>query len=181
MAERDGPVDGSHHNGLDADSIFGVRIVRDADPSARAQRLAEDVDGEVVNDLEHATHAFAARADAGRAEPVVLKDAERAALEMRADAPDDAEPAVSEVSIGELQNLADELAMTERIRSDTEAEFTDSLSRRLSAASAVAIHPSAIRQAAAAVTDAESEVERCDAEIAALGDRPEPPDAKFQR
>ena len=56
--------------------------------------------------------------------------------------------------------------MTERIRSDTEAEFTESLSRRLSAASAVAIHPSAIRQAAATVTEAEDEVARCDVDLA---------------
>ena len=62
--------------------------------------------------------------------------------------------------------------MTERIRSNTESTFTDTLSRRISAANAVAIHPDAIRQAATAVTHAEARVADCDADLRDLGPRP---------
>jgi hypothetical protein len=159
---------------FDADSIFGVHIVRAADPADRAAHVAAEVNGEVVHDLAHANQAFAARAEAGRAEPVVLKDEEWVDLEAVANA-DDASDAVSEATIGELQELADELAMAERIRQNTEAEVSDWLSRRLSAASAVAVHPEAIRQAATAVTDAEDAVAACDAELEALGPLPSAP------
>jgi hypothetical protein len=170
--EADEPVDEAHGHGLDVDSIFGVRVVRDPDAAAYAQRLADESGGEILRDLQHARRAFAARAEAGRVEPVVLNDAERAELESSANAPEDADPAVTEVATLELQQLADELVMTERIRADTEAGMTAFLNRRLSAASAVAIHPSTIRQAAAAVTEAEATVAACDADVAALGERP---------
>ena len=166
------PVDEARGHVLDVDSIFGVHVVRDPDPAAHAQRLADESGGEIFRDLEHARRAFAARAEAGRVEPVVLKDAERAELESSASAPEDADPAVTEVAILELQQLADELVMTERIRADTEAGMTAFLNRRLSAASAVAIHPSTIRRAAAAVTEAEATVAACDADAATLGERP---------
>jgi hypothetical protein len=161
-----------HGNVLDVDHIFGVRIIRDADPSAHAQQLADELGGEVVGDLDHAQQAFTARADAGRAEPIVLRDNERVELEARASATDDAGLIVSDATISELQQLADELAMTERIRADTEADVTESLTRRLSAASAVTIHPTAIRQAATAVTDAEADVARCEDDLGGLGERP---------
>ena len=170
--EGDEPTDEEHGHVLDVDSIFGVRIVRDADPGAHAQQLAAEVSGELVRDLEHAERAFAARVEAGKTEPIVLRDSERLELETVADGMDAGDPNVNDAAISELRQLADELSMTERIRSDTEAEFTESLSRRLSAASAVAIHPSAIRQAAATVTDAENEVARCDIDLAALGELP---------
>jgi hypothetical protein len=158
---------------FDADSIFGVHIVRAADPADHAARVAAEVNGEVVRDLAHANRAFATRAEAGRAEPVVLKDEEWVDLETAANA--DASDGVSEATIAELQELADELAMAKRIRQNTEAEVTDQLSRRLSAASAVAVHPEAIRQAATAVTDAEDAVAACDAELEALGPVPSAP------
>ena len=69
---------------LDMDSVFGVRVVRDADPAAHAKHAGGRVGGEIVEDLEHARRAFAARSDAGRLEPVVLDEAERAELEARA-------------------------------------------------------------------------------------------------
>jgi len=100
-----------------------------------------------------------------------LDEAKRTELEARGD---DAATAVDDAAIVELQQLADQLAMTERIRSDTEAGMTESLNRRLAATSAVAIHPSTIRQAAAAVTETEAEIDKCDEEIAALGERPAP-------
>jgi membrane protein implicated in regulation of membrane protease activity len=159
---------------FDADSIFGVHIVRAADPADHAAHVAAEVNGEVVHDFAHAQRAFAARAEAGRAEPVVLRDEEWVDLEAAANA-DDAPDNVSEATIGELQELADELAMAERIRVNTEAEVTDWLSRRLSAASAVAVHPEAIRQAATAVTGAEDAVAACDADLEALGPLPSAP------
>jgi len=179
--ERDEAVDEERGHVLDVDSIFGVRVVRDADPEAHARRLEDELGAEIVRDGEHAQRAFTARAEAGRTQPVVLDEAERAELGTRAaannendDDNDDSNAGtpVDEATIVELQQLAGELAMTERIRSDTEAGMTESLNRRLSATSAVAIHPSSIRQAAAAVTDTEAEIDRCDEEIAALGERP---------
>ncbi len=163
---------------FDVDSIFGVRIVRDADPAGHAAELAATVRGEVVRDLDHAGRAFAARAEAGRAEPVVLTDEDRAELEAAAntsDAGDASGGDSSEATIAELEELADELGMAERIRENTEAEVADVLSRRLSAASTVAIHPDAISQAATAVTDAEEEIATCDTQLAALGPLPSAP------
>jgi hypothetical protein len=161
------------HGVFDADTILGMRIVRDPDPAAKAERLAVELHGELVRDAEHAQRAFAARAEAGRAEPVVLSDSERAELAARAaTAVGDDSPAMSDWAISELRQLAAELGMTERIRSNTEARFVETLNRRLSAASTVAVHPTAIRQAATAVTDAEAAVADCDASVAELGPRP---------
>ena len=144
-------------------------------PPAHALRLADEVGGEIVSDLEHARRAFAARAEAGRVEPVVLKDAERAELVARADAPVNVDPTISEATIHELQQLADELAMTRthplghRGRHHRVAEPA-----ACPQASAIAIHPSTIREAAAAVTEAEAELARFDAEVVDLGTRPGP-------
>jgi len=81
-----GSVDQVQEHLLDADSVFGVQVVRDSEPSVHALRLAGDADAEIVADLEHAERAFAARAEAGRVEPVVLDHAQRVELEERASA-----------------------------------------------------------------------------------------------
>jgi membrane protein implicated in regulation of membrane protease activity len=161
---------------FDPDAIMGVRVVRDDDPPAAAARLAAELDGEVVADLEHAEAAFAARADAGRTEAVVLSAAERAELVERAGGLDVMAnvTAVDDDKIAELRELAVALGLTDRIRSMTEVDFTESLTRRLSASSGVAVHPEAIRQAAEALTSAEAEVADVDASLGALGERPKP-------
>jgi hypothetical protein len=157
---------------FDADNLIGVRMVRDADPAARASELAEELGGEIVRDVQHAERAFTARAEAGRAEPTVLSDTERAELESLAAGHGTAPAGVDDATVEELQRLADELAMTERIRSNTETSFTESLGARLSAASAVAVHPTAIRQAAATLTEVEARVATYDASLEQLGPRP---------
>ncbi len=111
--EGDEPTDEEHGHVLDVDSIFGVRIVRDADPGAHAQQLAAEVSGELVRDLEHAERAFAARAEAGKTEPIVLRDSERLELETVADGMDAGDPNVNDAAISESRQLADELSMTE--------------------------------------------------------------------
>lgn len=158
---------------FDADEILGVRVVRDRDPEHAARQLAEELHAEVVRDLDHAERAFAARAEAGRAEAVVLGDDERRDLEARA-AVADATDAVDDAMLRDLRELAGELQVTSRIRANTEAEMTETLNRRLSATSGVAVHPTAIRQAAAQVTDAEADLADCDASLRELGERPVP-------
>src|SRR5262245_20370249 len=99
-------VEDVHEHLLDADSVLGVRVIRDADPGEQALRLAEDVSGEIVSDLDHAQRAFSARADAERVEPGVLKTDERAALEVRAKESSGADAANSEATIAESHRTA---------------------------------------------------------------------------
>jgi hypothetical protein len=113
--EGDDPVDELHGNVLDVDSVFGVRVVRHADPSVHAVRLADEVGAEIIRDLEHAQRAFAARSDAGRVEPVVLNDAERSELEARAAETTDAPgPVIPETAPEEPRQRGDELAASRR-------------------------------------------------------------------
>jgi hypothetical protein len=74
----------------------------------------------------------------------------------------------------ELRELADAIGRTDRIRVRTEVEFTDALNRRLSASSGMAVHPETIKQAAHAVTGAETEVTDIGKAISDLGERPRP-------
>ena len=111
-------------------------------------------------------------AEAGQTEPIVLRDSERLELEDGRRRHGRRRPQRERRRNQRAAATRGRARMTERIRSNTEAEFTESLSRRLSAANAVAIHPSAIRQAAATVTEAENEVARCDIDLAALGELP---------
>jgi len=76
--------------------------------------------------------------------------------------------------MAELRQLADALGRTDRIRMRTEVEFAETLNRRLSASSGMAVHPETIKQAAAAVTAAEGEVNEIDRGITELGERPRP-------
>ncbi|HEY2815187.1 MAG TPA: hypothetical protein VGJ03_17105 [Acidimicrobiales bacterium] len=178
QGHEDEPTESLDHR-VFTDALFGARIVRAADPPERARQLADELSGEVVGDITAAEGAFAARADAGRADPVVLTESERTRLVESAARVDDGPELVATAStLADLREIAGELSMSERIRSNTEAEFVDSLNRRLSAASAVAVHPEAIRHAAAAVIDAEADAARYDAELAALNgtarERPAP-------
>jgi hypothetical protein len=102
QGEQEPLVDEVNDHLLDADSVLGVRVIRDAEPGEQALRLAQDVRGEIVADLDHAQRAFAARADAGRVEPVVLKTDERAALEQRAKESNGADAADPEATIAEM-------------------------------------------------------------------------------
>jgi hypothetical protein len=117
MTQREGddPVEELHGNVLGVDSLFGVRVLRDADPLVHAVRLADEMDGEIVRDLEHAQRAFAARSDAGRVEPVVLSDAEHSELAaLAADATSGAAQADPETANEELRQGADEPATSRR-------------------------------------------------------------------
>src|SRR5258707_14376951 len=137
---------------FDSHHFMGVRVVVDDDPPVAAALLADELRGELVSDVEAARVAFAERASAGRTEPVVLRDDEFDALVAQADAlaTSDAVPAVDEQTIIELRQLADALGRTDRIRVRTEAEFAESLSRRMSTSNGIAVHPEALKRAAAA-------------------------------
>ena len=83
QSDEDQPVGDLSDHVFDGGTMLGVRILRDPDPAAHAERLAQELSGEVVLDVEHAEQAFNARAEAGRAEPVVLSESERAELTAR--------------------------------------------------------------------------------------------------
>ncbi len=185
--QGDNGADTSNDHGdaesFDSTHLMGVRVVMDADPATEAARLAEELGGDLLYDLDSARAAFAARAAAGRVEPVVLRDGEFDTLLTQADEFGSLadRPRVDEDALVELRELATALARTERIRTRTEVEFADSLhNRRLSASSGMAVHPETIRQAAGAVTEAEGEIGSIDAAIAELGERPRPEAVKLE-
>ena len=140
-----------------------------------------ELGGDLIFDRETASVAFAARADAGRTDPVVLADDEFDALLAQADELDELgdRPTVHEEAIAELRELAAALGRTDRIRMRTEVEFTETLNRRLSASSGMAVHPETIKQAALALTASEGEVNEINGAIAELGDRPAPEQARM--
>jgi hypothetical protein len=161
---------------FDSPHMLGVRVVVDPDPATAGARLAADLRGDLIVDVESARAAFAARAEAGRVEPVVLDDQELDSLLRQADeiAAAGDTPGIDEGAVAELRELATALGTTERIRTRTELEFTEVLNRRLSASSGMAVHPASIRQASAALTEAEAEVNSTDTTIDELGERPKP-------
>lgn len=163
-AEQSG--DHGEAGSVDSQDLMGVRVVIDGDPATAAARLAEEINGELIVDIETARSAFAARASAGRADPAAVADVE---LDTFSDG-----PAIDDDALAELRGLADALSRTGRIRVRTEVVFTESLNRRLSASSGMAVHPEAIKQAATTLTAAEAEVSEINGAIAALGDRPTP-------
>jgi hypothetical protein len=173
-AERGG--DHGETGSFDSQHLMGVRVVVDHDPAVAAARLAEELNGELISDLDTARAAFAARASAGRTDPVVLQDDEFETLIAQADELDAlaGRPTVNEEALVELRQLASALGLTDRIRVRTEVEFTETLSRRLSASSGMAVHPETIKQAAHALTAAEGEVNEINGAIAELGERPRP-------
>src|SRR5437764_13808615 len=59
---------------FDSPQMLGVRVVVDPDPAIAGARLADELGGDLIFDLETARHAFAVRADASRVDPVVLGD-----------------------------------------------------------------------------------------------------------
>ncbi|MEY2448836.1 MAG: hypothetical protein QOH79_2312 [Acidimicrobiaceae bacterium] len=167
---------------FDSPPLMGVRVVVDHDPAVAAAALAEELNGELVFDREGAEVAFAARASAGRTDPVVLHDDEFDTLLAQADELGSLgeRPTVDESAVAELRQLAVALARTDRIRMNTEVEFTETLNRRLSASSGMAVHPETIKQAALALTAAEGEVEEINKAIAELGDRPRPEQVRLE-
>ncbi len=167
---------------LDVGHPMGVRVIVDGNPVNAADQLATTMGGEVIADAGTARTAFAARADAARTTPVVLEDDEVDELVSQAseaDAVDERMP-VSEAAVLELRELADAIGRTDRIRYRTEVEFTETLNRRLSASSGVAVHPETIKQAASAVTVAEGEFNEITAAITQLGDRPRPEEVELE-
>ena len=162
---------------FDSPHMLGVRVVVDPDPAVAAARLAQDLKGDLIFDIEGARDAFAARAEAGKVEPVVLDDDELDRLLRQADEIESGGggvPDIDDAALSELRELADTLGRTERIRTRTELEFTELLNRRLSASSGMAVHPESIKQAASAVTNAEAEAKGIETSIADLGERPKP-------
>src|SRR2546421_11783339 len=161
---------------FDSPHMLGVRVVVDPDPATTGARLAAELRGDLIVDVESARAAFAARAEAGRVEPVVLDDQELDSLLRQADeiAAAGDTPGIDEGAVAELRELATALGRTERIRTRTELEFTEVLNRRLSASSGMAVHPASIKQAAATLTEAEAEVNNIDTTIDELGERPKP-------
>ena len=173
-AEQNG--DHGDAGSFDSQHLMGMRVVIDHDPAVAAARLAEELDGELISDLDTARAAFAARASAGRTDPVVLQDDEFDTLIAQADELGSlgGRATIDEGAVAELRQLAAALGRTDRIRMATEVEFTETLNRRLSVSSGMAVHPETIKQAALALTEAEGEVNEINSGIAELGERPQP-------
>ncbi|MEY2454662.1 MAG: hypothetical protein QOD92_4236 [Acidimicrobiaceae bacterium] len=184
VMQGNGDSSGDHGTAesLDSQDLTGVRVVVDHDPAVAAAALAEELNGELVYDRETAEIAFAARASAARADPVVLRDEEFDTLLAQADELGalGERPTVDEDALAELRELATALGRTDRIRVRTEVEFAEVLNRRLSASSGMAVHPETIRQAARSLTEAEGEVEEINKAIAELGDRPRPEQVRLE-
>src|SRR3954453_4756595 len=70
---------------FDSPQFLGVRVVIDPDPAIAGARLAEELRGDLIFDLETARSGFAARAHAARVDPVVLGDDELTSLLRQAD------------------------------------------------------------------------------------------------
>jgi hypothetical protein len=138
-----------------ADQARWRRVVAEGDPVDAASELAASMDAEVADGPDDAAAAVARRL---------------AAAESVAGSP----VAVSPNQIARVRKLAGELARAERIRTRTEVEFTEALSRRLSRGTGLAVHPEALYSAARAVTDAKAARDAADEALAALGP---PPDA----
>jgi membrane protein implicated in regulation of membrane protease activity len=171
--QQAGSLESEHH-------VMGVRVVFDPDPAIAAARLADELSGDLLFDVDSARSAFAARTAAGKTDPVVLDEEEYEALRAQVSMPGTVDIAVADdATIAELRELAESLGRTERIRVRTEVEFTDMINRRLSASSGVAVHPETIRQAAKAVVEAETEMTQIEESIGDLGERPLPEEVEL--
>lgn len=157
-----------------APQLQNLRVVVDPDPAIAGARLAEELDGELIFEIDAARRAFAART--GRTDTLLASAGEFDRLLAEADELEGlgGGPAVDEAALAELRELADAISRTDRIRTRTEVEFTESLNRKLSASSGMAVHPETIKQAALGLTAAEGEVSDIDRAIDQLGDRPRP-------
>jgi HEPN domain-containing protein len=155
--------------------LLGIRVIHADDPVAAALELAEELGAELIDDEASAEAAVAARVEAGRTEAVALSPDELAELRARAAL---GGPSIDAATLHELRRLASELGRAERIRSRTEVSLTEHLTQRLSNGSTVSIHPSSIREAAAAVVAAEAELADAEHALAQVGEEPVPEPAE---
>jgi hypothetical protein len=146
-----------------------VRVIRAADPEARAHELLTELDGELIRDEAEAERAVTARVDAGRTEAIVLDPDEE--TELRAQAALQG-PSVDAKTLHELRRLADELGRADRIRLSTETSLTEELTRRMSNGSSVSIHPASLREAAGHVAAADIDVRTAEELLDEVGDEP---------
>jgi hypothetical protein len=137
-----------------ADQARWRRVVAQGDPMDAASEMAASMGAEIADGPDDAAAAVARRL---------------AAAESAAGSP----VAVSPNQVERVRKLASELARAERIRTRTEVEFTEKLSRKLARGTGLAVHPEALYGAARAVTDAETERDAADEALAALGPRPD--------
>ncbi len=144
------------------------------DPAAAAERVQHEIDADIAGDLAGAEALVRARVEAGRralggdtaADEAVLARRE-AILAAAAVA-----PVIADEDVAELRRLAEDLGRAARIRERTEVRFAETLQARVAASTGVALHPTAVRTAAAAVADAERAVQAAEAALTALGPDP---------
>jgi hypothetical protein len=135
---------GEHESEIEAtpDSARpGLRVVTTPEPELTAADLALRVDADTINGEPALEAAVAASQNSNK---------------------------IDEAQLAELRRLADELGRARRIRSRTRAEVTDTIARKVAGSTGVEVHSSTLRDAAAAVTEVEAELEANRAELAAL-------------
>lgn len=156
-----------------------VRVVHATDPSSTAAALLEEHvhrGADLAADLPSAERHVRLRVEAGRRAlvPSGTDDQQvlgRAAAIRAAAAVD---PPISDADVVELERLAADLARASRIRTRTEARFTENLQAKLAASSGLALHPGAIKDAGDAVVAAEKALADAEQALTDHGPRPVP-------
>ena len=118
----------------------GLRVVTSSDPERAAADLSLRVDADIIS---------------------AESELEAAVATSRALGVDDAQ-------LTELRSLADELGRARRIRSRTRIEVTGTIARKVAGSTGVEVHPSTLRDAAAAVTQIEGALAADRAELQQL-------------
>jgi hypothetical protein len=139
-----------------------------------AQRVQRELGADVASDAPTAEALVRARVDAVRDALADDPAADAAVLGRREAilAAAAVAPPLSDADVTELRRLADDLGRAARIRQRTEARFAEVLMARVAASTGVALHPTAVRDAAEAVLAAERGLEDATDAVTDLGPDP---------
>lgn len=132
------------------------RVVEDVDPDRAAADLVESMGAELAHGHDAASEAVGRRLAAAHTIDTAHE------IEIGPD------------RVERIRKLAADLERAERIRVRTEVQFTETLSRKLSRGTGLAVHPEALYGAASVVLDARTAHERADLALIKLGSEPDP-------
>jgi hypothetical protein len=163
-----GPGDREKRAGEGRPDGRGIRRVDAEDPAGTAADLASELKADVLSSFDEAEQAVgariqaAARLKAANATPPDIDALRRAAS-----------GGLDERAIEKLRQLAKAVDRASRIRSQTEASVTDSLSRRRGMTTGLAVQPSSLRAGSETVAETDRDVATLQEQIDALGPRPD--------